>query len=172
MTVGEKMKKEKNESKFDQIVLLVCIVLIGAFVVILPNLNSMAKGNQMTPEVEKEPSLYHCKMTKEEETYVMKQDATYKLENQKIVEAQIEREYVFSNLESYQEWKEQNGKSSNIKGQIEVFSFDEQNLKIIKKIDKDILVIDEDDLDSTFPKTYSNLLIYTKDQECDVTYKE
>ena len=74
--------------------------------------------------------------------------------------------------EFFSSMKEKYGKSSNIKGQTEEFSFDEQNLKIIKKIDKDILVIDEDDLDSTFPKTYSNLLIYTKDQECDVTYKE
>ena len=31
-------------------------------------------------------------------------------------------------------------------------------------------VIDEDELDFYLPKTYSNLLIYTKDQECDVTY--
>ena len=32
-------------------------------------------------------------------------------------------------------------------------------------------IIPEDKLDSNFPKTYDNLLIYTKDQDCEVTYK-
>lgn len=171
MALGDSVKQEKKGTQMDKIVLLVCLILVGAFVWFLPKFN-MSKMGEPISETVKEPSIYRCAMTKEEETYRMKQDATYIIKEQKVVEAKIEREYSFSNLESYQLWKEKYGKSSNIKGQIEEFSFDEQNLKIIKKIDKDILVIDEDDLDSTFPKTYSNLLIYTKDQECDVTYKE
>lgn len=171
MALGDSVKQEKKGTQMDKIVLLVCLILVGVFVWFLPKFNRSKMGEPISGTV-KEPSIYRCKMTKEEETYRMKQDATYIIKEQKVVEAKIEREYSFSNLESYQLWKEKYGKSSNIKGQIEEFSFDEQNLKIIKKIDKDILVIDEDDLDSTFPKTYSNLLIYTKDQECDVTYKE
>lgn len=167
---NDELEKTKKESKLDKIVLLFCLILVIAFIIVLPNLNSMVRNHNELSSEEEQPETYHCTMTKEEETYIMNQEATYFIEDLKVVEAQIEREYIFTDLDSYNEWKENNGTASNIKGQIEEFSFDEQNLKIIKKIDKNILVIDEDELDFYFPKTYSNLLIYTKDQECDVTY--
>lgn len=158
----------KQEKKSDTIILVVCLVLITAFVVLLPNFNGMVRKHKEDQSADSSyPTTYHCVANFEEEEYTLNQDATYTLDGRKIIGVDYIREYTFVSFEEYTNWKEKNEKSSSVEGQTKKLSFDEENLKITVQLNQDILKMDEDDLGDYFPKNYDNLLIYTKDQKCD-----
>ena len=49
-------------------------------------------------------------------------------------------------------------------------TFDDDAMVITETTKKDITKISAGNLESNFPKTYDNLLIYTKGQNCKATY--
>lgn len=172
----EPKKEVESKSKWDKMILFICIIIIGIFVCMLPNFNSMVRNRKKADdhiEEEKIPVSYNCQMNRESNTsgYTMKQDATYIIADKKIVKASIKRVYSFQNIEYYKAWRAENGKSQNKNGQQETFGFDEPNLRITKTIEQNLSVMNPSDLDPNFPKTYENLLIYTKDQQCKAEYE-
>ena len=163
----------------DIIVLIVCLLLVGSFVFLLPKLNATVRNHDdLNEELEKPeqiPISYHCTMTRqnEEYQYTLNQDATYTLdEDEKITKAVTKQTYRFEGEENYHQWIENNISNEQITGITKEINYDPSTFTINITTTRMIHEIPDDKLDVNFPKTYQNLLIYTKDQTCDVTYKE
>ena len=166
------MKKEATVKKGDGIVFVICILLVVGFVVALPYLSDLVRDSKKMDEQEDEkiPVTYTCIRNEQEETYSLKQRAVYTLENAKIIKAEIHRTYQFEEEKAYNEWII-NHPVKNVVGQSDEMIQRASSLQVERTIIKDLVKMNPDDLESTFPKTYDNLLIYTKEQNCTPTYE-
>ena len=165
-------------NKKELIVFGVCMVLVGLFIFVLPRLNDVVRDkNNLEEELNKPepiPVSYHCKMSWDNEDYgyILNQDATYTIdENEKVVKAVSEQSYQFETKEGYERYQKERISNEKIEGIEQKVTYLDEDLIIQIYLTRVIDQIPEDKLDSNFPKTYDNLLIYTKDQDCEVTYK-
>ena len=84
--------------KKDNYIFLFCILLVGAFILLLPYMSKVViHFNHFKEKNGVVPNYYRCKMSwnYEENGYVLNQDATYTIEDSKILKAEIHREYFF-----------------------------------------------------------------------------
>lgn len=166
------MKQESN-SKSDTIVFVVCVLLVVGFVVALPYLNSMVRKAKEIDEKKEDvkiPTTYECVRLEEEDDYTLKQEATYTIQNQKVTSAKIHRLYTFQTEEAFTEFLKDN-KELNSVGETDKIESNATKKTVERTTTMNLLKMNPDEEELiNFPKTYSNLLIYTKDQKCTPTY--
>lgn len=160
----------------DTIALVICAILICAFVYILPVITDTVRNSASNQEIEKEqiPIKYYCERTVDNDlNAIVKQKATYTLEKQDLTYALIIRTYVFKNNADYLNYKEEKQKDNSKNQGISIeFAFNDKTKTVTETIKKDIRLIPEKEMEPNFPLTYKNLLIYTKGQKCTPTYAE
>ena len=156
----------------DMFVLGVCIILLFVFVYFLPKLNNNVQNSASNQEIipEKIPVTYYCERDVDTQlNATIKQQATYTINDKDITYALIVRTYQFNTVEDYNNYKNniivEEKRGITIENQ-----FDDKKMQVVETTKKDLNKISAEDLDANFPKTYDNLLIYTKGQDCIATY--
>ena len=156
----------------DMLILGACIICLLVFVYFLPQIDSNVRNSASNQEItpEKIPVTYYCEREVNNDFNAeVYQKATYTISDKSVVYAYIIRTYQFHTLDDYNNYKN-SIVIENVEG-IEVKNdFDEKSMLITETTTKDITKISPEDLDGNFPKTYDNLLIYTKGQKCKATY--
>ncbi len=156
----------------DMFVLGICMVLLFLFVFFLPQLTNEVRNSAKNQEIEEEkiPITYYCERDVDNQYNAdVLQKATYTIKDKEVTYAHIIRTYKFSTIEDYNSYKD-SIIIEEVVGEEVNYTYDQDNLVVTETIDRDINKIDSSDLDSNFPKTYDNLLIYTKGQTCQATY--
>ena len=156
----------------DMFVLGICIILLFLFVYFLPKLDGNVRNSASNQEIvpEKIPVTYYCERDVDTTlNATIKQKATYTIKDKDVTYALIIRTYQFNTIEDYTNYKN-NINVEEVEGITVENTFDDDAMVITETTKKDITKISAGNLESNFPKTYDNLLIYTKGQNCKATY--
>lgn len=159
--------------KSDKIVMIVCLVVIGAFVFFLPSINESTRNSAANNEVkdEKTPVTYTCiRNYTNDYNATIKQTAIYTMDGNKITSANFKRTYTFVNIANYNSFKSTIS-SDKQNGITATYNYDEAGLTINEDKMMDLTVMKLIDLGNSFPRFYDpDLKNYTAGQECSAIY--